>query len=189
MNKQTARVFNFFFIAFTLFITIFSPVFMHGEELQKKTLLDVPFYPQQTYQCGPAAMASVVNYWGRPDSPEITPETIADKMFSKAARGSLTLDMYLYAAENDFETRQGATNVLEIKSRVDSGEPVIVLVDNGFWVVRRGHYLVVVGYSDSGFFVHDGYTKNTFVSFEDFEKRWSRTGHWALIMHPEKEHH
>lgn len=24
----------------------------------------VPFYPQETFQCGPASMAEVLNYWG-----------------------------------------------------------------------------------------------------------------------------
>ncbi len=139
MNKRAAGVFIPFFIAFTLFTSLFSPAFLNGEEILEEILLDVPFYSQQAYQCGPAAMASVMNYWGRPGSPK----TIAAEMFSETARGSLTLDMYLYAAENGFEARQGRASVAEIRHRVDSREPVIVLVDNGFWFVRRGHYLVV----------------------------------------------
>jgi len=178
LNKPAAGAFSSFFVISTLFITtFFSPALLHSQE----TLLDVPFYPQQVYQCGPSAMASVMSYWDRPRSPE----TIAAEMFSEAARGSLTLDMYIYAIENGFEAKQGGADIAEIKRLLDTGEPVIVLVDNGFWIVRRGHYLVVVGYRDDGFFVHNGYRKNTFISFEDFEKRWRRTGYWALIMHPE----
>ena len=175
MSKRAAGLSISCFIALTL-LSLLSPAFLHGEEI----FLDVPFYPQKAYQCGPAAMASVMSYWGRHDSPK----TIAAEMFSETARGSLTLDMYLYATENGFEAKQGGASVEEIRHRVDSREPVIVLVDNGFWVVRIGHYLVVVGYSDDGFFVHDGYKGNTFISFGDFEKKWSRTGRWALIMHP-----
>ena len=54
---------------------------------------NVPFYEQEIYQCGPSALASVLNYWNIP----VTPEQIAGEIFSKSARGTLNLDMILYA--------------------------------------------------------------------------------------------
>src|SRR3972149_4852674 len=32
-------------------------------------ILPVPFFPQEEYQCGPAAVASIPAYWGGPAAP------------------------------------------------------------------------------------------------------------------------
>ncbi|HLB02506.1 MAG TPA: C39 family peptidase, partial [Nitrospiria bacterium] len=36
----------------------------------------VPFYPQKEYQCGPASLAAVLNYFGQAVSPEEIAEAI-----------------------------------------------------------------------------------------------------------------
>ena len=40
----------------------------------------VSFYPQTEYQCGPASLAAVLNYWGK----SVSPEEIAEAIFQTA---------------------------------------------------------------------------------------------------------
>ena len=54
---------------------------------------DVPFYPQDDYQCGPASLASVISFW----SDSVRPAEIAEEIFRKSVRGTVTIDMILYA--------------------------------------------------------------------------------------------
>jgi hypothetical protein len=48
-----------------------------------RLIQNVPFYPQEAFQCGPASLAGVLNYWGLPVSPEV----IAVKLYSPQPRG------------------------------------------------------------------------------------------------------
>ncbi len=60
---------------------------------QTRLIENVPFYPQTEYQCGPSSLAGVLNFWGV----HVTPEVIAEEIYSKSARGTLNIDMVLYA--------------------------------------------------------------------------------------------
>ena len=48
-----------------------------------------PFYPQEDYQCGPAALATLL----RASGVEVEPGTIAPEVFVPGLRGSLQLEM------------------------------------------------------------------------------------------------
>jgi hypothetical protein len=48
-------------------------------------LADTPFFPQQRYQCGPAALATVLNACGV----AVTPEELVSQVYLPARQGSL----------------------------------------------------------------------------------------------------
>lgn len=52
-------------------------------------LESVPFYPQQAYQCGPAALAGVLGAAGA----TIDPETLAPQVYLPGRRGSLQAEL------------------------------------------------------------------------------------------------
>ncbi len=54
------------------------------ESADQHMIENVPFYPQETYQCGPASLAGVLNYWRIPEKPD----DIAKDIFSENARGT-----------------------------------------------------------------------------------------------------
>jgi len=41
-----------------------------------------------------------------------------------------------------------------LKKNIDSGYPLIVLVDYGFWAFHSNHFMVVVGYNEDGVIVN-----------------------------------
>lgn len=66
---------------------------------------NIPFYPQEEYQCGPASLASALNYWGV----HVTPDDIAKEIYSESARGTLNIDMILYINKKGLNTLLGPT--------------------------------------------------------------------------------
>jgi len=139
---------------------------------------DVAFYPQQKYQCGPASLAGVLNYWGL----DISPEEIAIEIYSKSARGTLDVDMILYTERKGLKARHYKGSLEDIRSNIDSGYPLIVLVDYGFWVYQNNHFMVVVGYNENGVVVNSGKDRLKSIPFKGFLKSWGKTKFWTLLV-------
>jgi len=138
----------------------------------------VPFFPQEQYQCGPAALASVLNYRGL----TLTPEEIAREIYSPSARGTLNFDMLLFAQKKGMQASQYSGTIEDLKKNIDLRNPVIVLVDNGFLAYRKDHYMVVVGYDGDHLIVHSGRDRFKPVPTAEFMKTWKKTKCWALLI-------
>lgn len=139
---------------------------------------NVPFYPQADYQCGPASLAGVLNYLGRP----VTPESIAKDIYSGSAKGTLNLDMLLYAQRNGFEVLQYSGSWDDLKTRIDGGHPLVVLVDYGFSLYQVNHFMVIIGYNEKGIVANSGREERTFIDKDSFLKSWKRTNFWTLLI-------
>jgi ABC-type bacteriocin/lantibiotic exporter with double-glycine peptidase domain len=150
-----------------------APATVHEREM---AIRNVPFYPQEAYQCGPASLAGVFNYLGL----RTTPETIAKDIFSKSAGGTLTIDMVLYAQEKGFSAIDYSGGMKDLREKIDAGSPVIVMVDYGFWVWQKNHFMVVVGYNDNGIVVNSGRDEGEFIGNDRFLKIWKKAGFWSL---------
>jgi ABC-type bacteriocin/lantibiotic exporter with double-glycine peptidase domain len=175
------RVYSFSLL-FISIVLLFScggtlPVIKAGKG---QIIENVPFYPQQMFQCGPATLAEVFNFWGV----KVSPEEIAREIYSKSARGTLTMDMVLYSQKEGFAVRQYSGGLEDIRKNVNLGYPLIVLVDNGFFVYQKNHFMVVLGYSQNGVFVHSGKEREKFIPLNDFLGPWGKADHWTLLVTP-----
>lgn len=148
------------------------------ENSQSHVIEDVPFYAQTSYQCGPASLAGVLNYWGI----KVTPDEIAEEIYSTSARGTLDIDMVLYARKRVLLVTQYEGTIEDLRKNIDSRHPLIVLVDYGFSFMQKNHFIVVIGYNDHGVIVNSGKKKGKFVLEEDFLKSWERTKFWTLLI-------
>ncbi|BCB96718.1 peptidase C39 [Dissulfurispira thermophila] len=155
-------------------------------QFDSKTILinAVPFYPQEDYQCGPASLAGVLNYWGI----SVAPDDVARDIYSASARGTLNIDMVLYASKIGLYALQYIGNWDDLKKNINNGYPMIVLVDYGFSVYQANHFMVVVGYNDKGVIVNSGKTEHMFIDKEKFLKIWKRTNYWTLLIKQSTEH-
>jgi len=139
---------------------------------------NVPFYPQTAYQCGPASLAGVLNYWGV----KVSPDEIAEEIYSSSARGTLDIDMVLYARRKGLNATQYEGNIEDVRKHIDSRHPIIVLVGYGFSLIQKNHFMVVIGYSDYDVIVNSGKDKEKFISEKDFLKSWDKTKFWTLLI-------
>lgn len=149
-------------------------------------LSDVPLFEQTEHQCGPAALASVINYWSArtTSTTMVSPDEIAAAFYSPTARGTLGMDLVLYSRRLGFTARSYAGSINDIRNHIDKGVPLILLVDLGSLLYQINHFMVAVGYTDEGIIVHSGRRQAMHMTTERLNKIWQRTGFWTLAVEP-----
>ncbi len=137
---------------------------------------------QLTNYCGPACLASVLKYHGLKTSQEAVGKVVYDSS-SGATNGA---DMLLFGREHGFAAYSWNSSINDVKKKLASGLPVIVLQQNSL-TDTSGHYRVLTGYDDttSTFEVMDPYYDDiTSLSYERCERLWKPMGYWALLVVP-----
>jgi ABC-type bacteriocin/lantibiotic exporter with double-glycine peptidase domain len=143
---------------------------------------DVPFFPQSEYECGPAALASVLNYYGC----RITPDEIAKAIYRKRLKGTLSMDLLLFAQGMGVFVRAYRGDLTDLKDQILKDRPLIVFQDVGYPLLPIRHFSVVIGYDDAeGTLVfHSGNRKNKVISYERFLRSWAEMDYWTLLILP-----
>jgi ABC-type bacteriocin/lantibiotic exporter with double-glycine peptidase domain len=146
----------------------------------------VPFFPQSNYQCGPAAaaLASVLNYYGC----QVTPGEIAEAIYKKRLKGTLSIDLTLFARRRGFNARTFKGSISDLKGHISKDRPLIVFQDLGYPLLPIRHFSVVIGYDDAeGILVlHSGKRRNKVVSYERFLRSWAEMDYWTLLVLPNR---
>lgn len=141
----------------------------------------VPFYPQESYQCGPAALAMVLSWSGSPSQPdELVPE-----VYTPSRKGSLQSAL-VGAARRHGRVAYPISNMDAVRAELKAGNPVIVLQNLGLAWYPVWHYAVAVGYDERQreIILHSGTTPYKRVSVGAFENTWARSGRWGLLVLP-----
>lgn len=138
----------------------------------------VPFVAQETYFCGPAALSSVMSFYGV----KVPQGEIAGVVYSEALRGSLITDLEDYARKRGFTTVLECGNIGKLKEFITTGEPVIALVDFGNSLISQPHYLVLYGFTDEGFIAHSGFEAAKLYRYGEFAELWERMGSSYLVI-------
>lgn len=144
-------------------------------------LAQVPFFPQDEYQCGPAALAMALTHAGA----RTRPEALVDDVWLPARRGSLQLEMLATPRRHGQVSYRLAPRYADLLREVAAGNPVVVLQDVGA-VLTEWHYAVVNGYDyDSGtILLRSGLQVRQQMSFTAFERSWMPGGYWAMVVTP-----
>ena len=145
----------------------------------------VPFYPQKEYQCGPASLAAVLNYFGQVTSPE----EIAEAMYLPRLKGSLNMDLLRYATAQGFDARIQEGSLEYLQSHLSRNQPVIAFLNLGFSFFPIGHFLVVVGLDpdQQTVIAYSGTEKDKRIPIRKFLSDWKKTQYWSLMITPRKE--
>ncbi len=148
--------------------------------LPRFRMLRVPSFLQTAYQCGPAALAMVLNFYGA----DVIPDDITASVYSTALKGTLITDLKNYARKFFPRTKIAKLDMCELLAYISKGVPPILFVDLGGSIVKRPHYLVATGYDlDKGIvYVHTGYEANAPSDMGSLEEAWKKTGHLAIIV-------
>ncbi len=148
-------------------------------------LADTPFYPQLEYQCGPAALATVLEFNGAK-----TPlEELSSEIYIPARKGSLQIEMTVTARRHGMLPYKIAPQLLGLFTEIAAGNPVLIFQNLGFQWYPQWHYAVVIGYDTSKheIILRSGTSRRLITSFEVFERSWQRADFWALVIVPAGE--
>ncbi|UCG78527.1 MAG: peptidase C39 family protein [Nitrospirota bacterium] len=156
---------------------------MTGPDKPVKVISDVPFFPQEEFQCGPASLAGVLNFRGV----RVTPEEIAGEIYSRSARGTLNIDLMIYASKRGLISRQYQGGIDDLMARIDNGDPVILLVDLGVSLYKIHHFMVVKGYTDDAIIANSGRDEGKVISMDKLRRMWKKTGYWTLLITEDRE--
>lgn len=142
----------------------------------------VPFFAQDRYDCGPAALASIMSFYG--EAADI--DEIKGRVYNEMLKGTLPLDMLSYAKERGFEARYYKGGLDDLREAVKKGEPLILFLNLGYDFYPVGHYIVATGFSDSvgAVLAHSGMDREKAYGFKELEKAWSKTGYSTLLVRP-----
>lgn len=151
-----------------------------AEKQDAKIIDGVPFVKQKDKFCGPAAMASVLMYYGQ----EAGQDEIAEQIYTPKLKGALISDMENFARRQGYGVEAVNGNVDALRSAIDQGSPVILLVDRGAWKVSVPHYYVVYGYTDGGetFLLHSGDEGGRETSFDKLDEQWEKMNRLMLVV-------
>ena len=102
---------------------------------------DVPFFPQTDYQCGPAALATILTYSGAPAKPD----DLVSQVYLPSRQGSLQIEMLAAPRRWGRVPYALAPRYQDLLREIAAGNPVLVLQDVGpMWT--QWHYAVVYGF-------------------------------------------
>ena len=142
----------------------------------------VPFFPQDEFQCGPAALATSLAHFKVP----VKPEDLVSKVYLPARRGSLQIEMLAATRTYGLVPYKLASRFEDLLHEVATGTPVIVLQDYGVWPVSIWHYAVVIGYDrkKGEVLLRSGVKNRLTIPFAVFEYTWKESEYWALVTTP-----
>ena len=141
-------------------------------------LASVPFFAQEEYQCGPAALAMILNAAGV----SVGPGVLVEEGYIPARKGSLQVEMLAGARRHGLLAYELAPELKDVLTEVAAGNPVIVLQDLGLFL-PYWHYAVVIGYDleKREILLHSGATARRTMALGLFEFLWIGSQRWAMV--------
>lgn len=146
---------------------------------ERVELAATPFHAQDRYQCGPAALATVLGSAGI----IVTPDSLVDEVYLPARRGSLQTELIAATRRRDLVAYELEPSFEALLREIAAGQPVLVLQNLGIDAWPRWHYAVVIGYDVAAdeLLLRSGTTARERLSRRRFDGSWQRAGRWALV--------
>lgn len=147
---------------------------------QQAELVDTPFFAQQRYQCGPAALATVLVANGV----AVTPDQLIEEVYIPARHGSLIEEIAAAARHRGMLAYPLAPSLNDLLAEIAAGHPVLVFQNLGLAWLPKWHFAVVVGYDlgQDEIILRSGNTARWVTTLSTFEHTWQRAGYQALVI-------
>jgi hypothetical protein len=141
-------------------------------------LAGTPFFPQDEYQCGPAALATVLQASGI----TTTPDDLKPQVYVPGKRGSLQAELIGATRRHGRLPYVMPQQAQELVAELNEGRPVLVLQNLGATRLPVWHYAVLIGY-DAGrnvALLRSDTRERVEMRWQKFARTWHLGGRWAI---------
>ncbi|NHA14649.1 PA2778 family cysteine peptidase [Thioalkalivibrio sp. XN279] len=140
----------------------------------------VPFFPQDEYQCGPAALATVLVHSGI----DVSPQQLVQRVYVPDRKGSLQAEMIVATRSQGRVPYVLPETLAPILMELRSGQPVLLLQNLRLERWPVWHYAVLVGFDPAAerFLLRSGTTRREERGAVPFLASWDRGGRWAMVV-------
>jgi hypothetical protein len=151
-----------------------------GDQGRPVEINRTPFFPQETHQCGPAALATVLTYAGK----QITPAQLTDQVYLPSRKGSLQVELLGATRRQGLLPYPISPDVDGLLGELHAGRPVLVLMNLGVEAYPLWHYAVVIGHDPGSgtVILRSGSTRRKLMSARRFRGAWGRGGSWGMVV-------
>jgi tetratricopeptide (TPR) repeat protein len=145
-------------------------------------LTATPFFAQEDYACGPAALATVLQSAGV----AVQPETLVEQVYLPGRKGSLQVEMLAASRRYGLPAYPLQAQLDAVLREVAAGHPVLVFQNLSLPIYPVWHYAVVIGFDrDRNVLVlRSGRTQRLEMSLFTFERTWARGQYWSMVVLP-----
>ena len=156
------------------------PAGTHAVELDS-----VPFFPQADYQCGPAALATVLSHTGV----DTSAEALVPQVYLPGREGSLQPELLAASRRARRIPWQLEGGIEALFAELAAGNPVLVLQNLGVAALPVWHYAVVIGFEPDTrrVILRSGREKRREEPWGRFLASWNRGELWAMVALPPEQ--
>ncbi|HEX7719685.1 MAG TPA: PA2778 family cysteine peptidase [Woeseiaceae bacterium] len=143
-------------------------------------LVDVPFFAQDEFQCGPAALATVLVDAGV----DVTPQALQSQVYIPDRRGSLQAELLAATRRHGRVPYVLPGSLAFMLDEIRDGRPVLLLQNLGIQRWPVWHYAVLVGF-DPGrdrFLLRSGTTPRQQSRARNLLASWDKGGRWSIVV-------
>ncbi|MED5389641.1 MAG: PA2778 family cysteine peptidase [Pseudomonadota bacterium] len=148
-------------------------------QVETEQQLVVPFVPQEKYQCGPAALAMMLQWAGKP----VSADRLVDEVWLPEREGSLGIELRA-AARSRGLMAYPVEDSEALFQELQAGRPVLVLQNLALRRWPQWHFAVVTGYRDQGntMVLHSGTDAGKTTHWNRFIRTWARADQWGFTL-------
>jgi hypothetical protein len=160
----------------------YLPQVLRETEPRSVELETTPFFPQREYQCGPAALATVLTASGA----SVEPDELVGEVYLPGRQGSLQPEIVAAARSRGRLAYILPPEPAALVQQIAAGTPVLVLQKTGAGPWPGWHYAVLVGYDadEDNFVLRSGTEERLELSAALFLATWDRAGRWGIVTLP-----
>lgn len=180
----TSMIRNSFILVFALMLGACAAsgvreVTRNADIPRQHELKQTPFFPQELYHCGPAALATALNAVDI----SVSSEQLVPEVYLPSRKGSLQIEMLAAARKHGALAVRLEPKLGAVLKEIAAGNVVVVMQNLGLSWVPSWHYAVVVGYDldKELVWLRSGTFERFEMTLSTFQRTWARSQHWAFV--------
>mgnify|MGYP001815293355 CR=1 FL=1 len=151
----------------------------YGELSAAIELDSTPFYPQERFQCGPAALTTILEASGT----DASIDAVTSLVFIPAREGSLQAEILGATRANERIPYQIDGSLSALIAELEAGRPILVLQNLGVNWRPAWHYAVVIGVDPEAdnVVLRSGTEPRRITPTRTFLRTWKRADFWGIV--------